>query len=245
MKHRIHRGHRQRIKAAEVNRWNKLVQRDQVGALVPSLPTPREYDRSSRIIAVKNTSGTDRQMGEIAKLGALLWDLEVAGTSGVCWEIATIAADSMAVVLLEPIANGAFGRAIVDGLALALVSGGTGSFAEPDIANNRLKPAASGTIKLLQTPHASEVKLLPVLLGAGSRESILIKTPAGGIPAATGSGPYTWGSATCKVVTDAGVVTAADVVIKNIVNKAIAANVQGKADPVGSIYIVDVASCGS
>lgn len=247
MKHRIRRGQRQRIKAAEVNRWNKLVQQHQVGALIPPLPTPKNYDPSSRVIAVKNTSGADRQMGEVAKLGALLWDLEVDGTSGVCWEIATIVADSTPVVLIEPIADGAFGRAIVDGLALALVSGGTGDFAEADVANNSLKPATAGTIKLLHSPHATDPRLLPVILGAGGSgsSSILAKTPSGGIPAATGSGPYTWGSAACTPVSSDGTVGSGSVSIVNIVSQAIAANVVVMAAKVGSIYVVDVASCGS
>lgn len=167
MKHRIHRGKRQRIRADEVNRWNRMVQLQQTNALKQSLPTPQNYDRSSRVIVVKNTSGTDRQIYEVGKLGPLLWDLETDGTSGVCWEIATATTTDTPVILLEPIADGGFGRAIVDGLALALVSGGTGDFAEVDVANNRLKPAVSGSIKLLQSPHASALRLLPVILGAG------------------------------------------------------------------------------
>lgn len=78
-----------------------------------------------------------------------------------------------------------------------------------------------------------------------AKQQILAKTPAGGIPAATGSGPYTWGSATCTVVTEGGVVTAKTVMVKNIVDDAIAGNVVIKASAVGSIWVVDVASCGS
>lgn len=72
----------------------------------------------------------------------------------------------------------------------------------------------------------------------------LFKTPGGGIPAASGSGPYTWGSATCTEVDEDGTVLGTTETIKNIVNQAIAANVVIKASPVGDSWFVDVASCG-
>jgi hypothetical protein len=73
----------------------------------------------------------------------------------------------------------------------------------------------------------------------------LIKTPGGGIAACTGSGPYTFGSATCTVVGDDGVVGSETIIVKNIVNVAIPAEVIGKANRVGSIWVIDVASCGA
>lgn len=76
-------------------------------------------------------------------------------------------------------------------------------------------------------------------------DAVLAKTPMGGIPAATGAGPYTWGSASCTRVGTDGVVASGTVTIKNIVNRAIAGNVVVKASRVGDIYVVDVASCGS
>jgi hypothetical protein len=80
---------------------------------------------------------------------------------------------------------------------------------------------------------------------AGSGGCILIKTPGGGIAACTGTGPYTFGSATCTIVSDAGVVGTDTVTVKNIVSVAIPANVIGKAEKVGSIWVIDVASCGA
>lgn len=79
--------------------------------------------------------------------------------------------------------------------------------------------------------------------GGGGLQSILIKTPGGGIAAATGTGPYTFGSATCTVVGDDGVVGTATVMVRNIVNDAVAGNVIGKASKVGDIWVIDVASC--
>lgn len=75
-------------------------------------------------------------------------------------------------------------------------------------------------------------------------DSILAKTPYGGIPACSGSGPYTFGAADCTVVKPDGTLSAETQSIKNIVNMAIAGSVLIKADPVGDVYVVDVASCG-
>lgn len=237
-------GQRAKLSASELNRTNAVVQRVERSRLGLTELTASE-DQQSHWVWLRNDSGSDRKRFDCMSLGDPLFEMLDDGTVDLLFKGLTAAVDKTPAILLEPIANGEMGKAVIHGLALARVGSGSTSArtATPDATNHRLKPG--GEILLLAAPHASEVKLLPVLLGAGSRESILIKTPVGGIPAATGSGPYTWGSATCKVVTDAGVVTAADLVIKNIVNKAIAANVQGKADPVGSIYVIDVASCGS
>ncbi len=76
-------------------------------------------------------------------------------------------------------------------------------------------------------------------------DSILAKTPYGGIPACSGTGPYTFGSADCTVVKPDGTLSSETQTIKNIVDQAIAGSVLIKADPVGDIYVVDVASCGT
>lgn len=73
----------------------------------------------------------------------------------------------------------------------------------------------------------------------------LFKTPSGGIPAASGSGPYTFGTAACTPVSLSGVVGSGTVTITNIVNQAIAEFVVIKASPVDDGWVVDVASCGS
>lgn len=79
----------------------------------------------------------------------------------------------------------------------------------------------------------------------GGGNDRLFKTPGGGIPAATGSGPYTFGTAACTPVNPDGTVGSGTVTITNIVNQAIAASVVIKAAKVGSIWVVDVASCGA
>lgn len=76
-------------------------------------------------------------------------------------------------------------------------------------------------------------------------DSILAKTPSTGIPACSSGPPYTFGSEECTVVKPDGTLSGESKTIKNIVNKAIAGNVIIKADLVGDIYVVDVASCGA
>ncbi|MCA9157545.1 MAG: hypothetical protein KDA72_04415, partial [Planctomycetales bacterium] len=163
----------------------------------------------------------------------------------------TADADKPAAILTEPIAHDAtnkrFGRAWIYGLAYAAVGPAaaiTDLTAAPDPANARLAPG-SGNVQLLAAPSTSAETILPVLLGAGTAQGKLFKTPGGGIAAASGTGPYTWGSATCTVVSDGGVVGTDTEIIKNIVNQAIAANVIIKASKVGSIWVVDVAGCGT
>lgn len=73
----------------------------------------------------------------------------------------------------------------------------------------------------------------------------LFKTPVGGIPAMSGSGPYTWGSAECTVVNEDGTVGSGTETIKNLVNQPIAASVVIKAAMVGSTWFVDTANCGA
>lgn len=92
-------------------------------------------------------------------------------------------------------------------------------------------------------PAMTRPRTIPRKIGLDN--CVLIKTPGGGIPACTGSGPYVHGSATCFIVDDFGNVTADTIVIKNIVNQTIAGNVQGKAERYRSIWVIDVASCGA
>lgn len=79
----------------------------------------------------------------------------------------------------------------------------------------------------------------------GGYKGRLFKTPSGGIPAATGSGPYTFGSADCTPVNPDGTVGTGSMTITNIVNQVIAGSVVIKAAKVGTLWVVDVASCGA
>jgi hypothetical protein len=98
---------------------------------------------------------------------------------------------------------------------------------------------------VIEYDYRNEVWQVVSFRRRAASDVLLIKTPVGGIPAATGSGPYTFGSATCTIVNEDGTVGSDTVTVKNIVNQAIDANVVGKAERVGSTYIIDVASCGA
>lgn len=240
------RGDSRRIRAAEINRWNKVADQQARGELRKvDGPKILPYDPSSRVARCKNTSGADRAAFDCMAIVGMTWEMDLGGSSDLIFELDTADPDKAAAILVEPIEDGAIGKAVVDGLALAKVGGGSDMTGVPNAANHRIAPG-SGTIKILSAPHATDERLLPVVLNVGGNgdNCILVKTPGGGIAAATGSGPYTWGSATCTLVDAAGTVGSGTQVVKNIVNQAIAANVVGKAERFGSIYIIDVASCG-
>lgn len=190
------RGDSRRIKAEEINRWNKLADQHARGEL-RKIPAPqlRSYDPSSRIALVKNTSGSDRAAFETMAIDGLEWELDTAGTSDIVFKLITADPAKAPAVLLDPIANGDIGRAVLDGLAIALVGGGSGLTGTPDATNHRIKPDAAGSIKLLAAPHASDPRLLPVVIGSNSSsESRLFLTPGGGIAARSGT---TVSSASC------------------------------------------------
>lgn len=260
-------GEKPKLSAAELNRQNEAADRSAFsrrGLTEHQL----DDDQQSHWVWIRNDSGADRQRFECMALGQPLFDLLPDGTVDLIFSADTADADETPVILLEPIADGAFGKGVIHGLAIALVGPGepTDSFGDPDPDNHWIEPGA-GSIKLLGQPGPDEgevfdeffndffddffdtdlpdgSRLLPVLLGAAAGGMILAKTPAGGIPAASGTGPYIWGSATCTRVGDDGVVGSETITITNIVNQAIAANVVIKAAKVGAIYVVDVASCG-
>jgi hypothetical protein len=171
MKFRL-RGDSRRISAAEINRWNALANQQARGEQQKILtPTVRSHDPSSRVGLVKNTSGSDRAAHDCMSVDGLVWDLELDGTSGVILKLITADPDKAPAVLLEPIADGAIGRAVLDGLAIAKVGGGSGLSGVPNAANHRINPGSDGSIKLLAPPHADNVTLLPVILNSAAAAS--------------------------------------------------------------------------
>lgn len=119
-----------------------------------------------------------------------------------------------------------------------------------DIVGGALTSGTSGKGIILSAPEEAGKPGLILIRGGGEENgenAITIKTPEGGIPACTGSGPYAYGSATCKLVTTSGgtgTVTEMEQIVYNIVNQEIDGNVVGKAELVNGSYIIDVASCG-
>ncbi len=76
-------------------------------------------------------------------------------------------------------------------------------------------------------------------------QSIIVRTPAGGIPAATATDTQlAMGSAECtRVGSEGAVITGDTLTIYNMVNLAIGGDLYAKANRVGDRYIVDVAQC--
>jgi len=183
-----------RFRAAEVNRWNAFANQQARGELRDlDLPTAESYNPSSRVAVIRNDTGQDLARFDCVGLDGMVWDLDQATT-----EVVFVAADAdddkPPAILIDPLADGQLGRAVIDGVALATVAAGSGDYATPALA---LTPASSGAIRLLGTPDASDEKLLPVVLNAGSTgggAAKIVQTPGGGIAARTGT---TVSNATC------------------------------------------------
>lgn len=80
-----------------------------------------------------------------------------------------------------------------------------------------------------------------------AENAMLIQTPSSGISGKTStSPPFGFGSALCRVVdpsTETLVSPAQYITVKNVVDQDIAGNAVGKAEMVGGVWILDLASC--
>lgn len=200
-----------------------------------------------------------------------IWDAVAIGTPAFNYDVANniqhhqlvfntspldVASPNNWAVLLAPLPGKVEGEA--PALAPAMLSGitwvnldedPTEDFITADDLVLKTSTSGKGHVIFRSSYEASEYvtayrPLIAIGIPSGTTsDCILAKTPSGGIPACTGTGPYTFGSAICTIVGDDGVVGTATETIKNIVNKVIAGNVIIKAEKVGSIYVVDVASC--
>lgn len=166
------RGDRQKPTAAEVNRWNGLADKQARGELRPTpAPTLKSFDPSSRIALCKNTSGSDRQAFETMAIDGLLWDLEETGTADIIFELITADPELATAILLEPIESDGFGRAVIDGPAIAKVETSDDAayrFATPQASTHSLVPTAAGPIKLLAAPSESADVWMPVIINYGT-----------------------------------------------------------------------------
>lgn len=195
------------------------------------------------VVRIKNTSGSDRNRYECLSLGEPRWELSAAHTL-LSIIIAGTAGPNNPAVLLQPLKVDQIGLATILGptlLRMNAFAGAAKQYAAPN-ANGKFDSADSGPIQLLGAVSGEFGFGILVGRKAGS---ILAKTPIGGIPAMTGTGPYTWGSADCTPINEDGTVGSGTVTIKNIVTDSIAGEVVIKANLVGAVYVVDTASCGS
>ena len=159
-------GQRAGLSANELNRTNAAVERVERSRLgLAELTAPE--DQQSHWVWIRNDSGADRERFDCMSLGDPIFEMLDDGTVDLLFEGLTAAADKTPAILLEPIADGEMGKAVIHGLALARVGSGS-------------------TSERTATPD-SEVKLLPVLLGSGSVLAHYLFTLTGTISSGSGA----------------------------------------------------------
>lgn len=161
-------GKRPKFSASELNRLTEAADRQFIRTKIMdnSLPAVSE----SSVVLAKNSSGADRERFDCMSISGILWDFEPDGTTDLIFDLATADPDEAPAILLEPIANGAFGFVMIDGPAAAKVEASADAgyrFAVPKASTHSLEPAEEGSIKLLAAPSTSAVKYLPCILNVG------------------------------------------------------------------------------
>ena len=165
-------GSRPKFSASELNRLNEAADRAFIRNRLTehSLPSVSE----SSIVLAKNSSGADRSQYDCMSISGLLWDYEADGTTDLVFDLAAADPAEAPAILLEPIANNAFGFVMMDGPAIAKVEASADAgyrFAKPKASTHSLEPSEAGPIKLLAAPSTSAVKHLPCILNVGGAAS--------------------------------------------------------------------------
>lgn len=165
--------HINRVRPGEMPRaveWNRLAERYNSAAF--GLRGLRGI-AGSRIVG-KNTSGNDRSRFETMAVDGITTSLTTDGNVDLIFDLKDADSSKPTAILVDSIEDGQFGQFLLDGLALALVGPGTitHEHATIDAANHRLEPQAdASSIRLLDSPDASVVKLVPVLLQGEATDS--------------------------------------------------------------------------
>lgn len=145
----------------------------------------------------KNTTGSDRTRFDCMSLGSLVFNLETNAQQDLVFELAVADANKPPAILLEPIANGQYGRVCISGVCFAKVATAASTtllYGTPSASGHNLSAGASGPAKLLAAPSASAETLRPVLIPSNTEALTHWKAPGSGIPAGTTT---QLGSATC------------------------------------------------
>lgn len=164
-----HRGEKSRLAASEINLWNQSAV--DLQSLRKVLTTSeREQEELAWTVPVRNDTANQLAIGSTMALGAVIMPLNTDDTVDLVFAINDVAShDDIPCVLIEPIRPGFVGRAVVAGVAKALVDGTSfvaQRFARP-MVGNLLEPSAEGSIRLLDSPAAG-VSMVPVVLGTSS-----------------------------------------------------------------------------
>ncbi len=161
-----------RLNAQKIAQWNEAAKRLTRQSLVEnSIPD----DPQSHWVWVRNDSGSARERYDCMALSDPIFSLDLDGSVDLMFKAIASAADKTPVILLEPIDNGAMGKGIIHGLALAKVGSGSTTATQATPGTNKLTPG-TGSIKLLGAPSASVDTLLPVLLGSAGGGSLFKAT---------------------------------------------------------------------
>lgn len=88
------------------------------------------------------------------------------------------------------------------------------------------------------------VRRIPLHIGGdGDGAAAIFLTPSTGIPAMSGSGPYTFGSATCTKIDGDGVVTSDEAIVYNSVSGPIPGDRVIQVKRIYNKWFVDVVDC--
>jgi len=140
---------------------------------------------------VRNDTGRDCFRFETLALGEPVFPLETDGSVDLFFKGLATDETKRAVILLDNIADGEYGKGFVADKALALVSPGDVTLrrAKPHDAEYRLIPDSAGELILLAAPSATVITLLPVLWAAKGGGTDKIQGILTSLTTASG-GPY-------------------------------------------------------
>lgn len=172
------------------NDWNGLVdmRNANAGGVADNAGAVASVGLNAGWVWVKNTSGSNRNRFDCMALGDPVMAIETNAQQDVLFAVTTADPAKAAAILLEPIANGLVGRAVIYGLALATVAAATSTsmlYAVPNASGHNLAAGWGGAIKLLNAPSTSAAKLVPVLLNTHDERAIHFKSGASAIAAGT------------------------------------------------------------
>jgi hypothetical protein len=242
-------GQRARLSAAELNRFNATANARQLHQRGPMPSNIREDAPQSLWVWVRNDSGSDRSRFDCMALGDPIFDLNMDGSVDLLFGADTVAdSTDTPAILIDSVADGSFGRAVINGMALAKVKAASSVsdlFAEPD-TGSQLAAVSSGSIQLLAAPSTSAATLLPVLVGvgglAGSSTAVFL-SHSSGIAARSGA---TLGSASCVMYSVSGgtrATTGNSFTVYNDFTTAIAGSVDIIAAKIDGIWVAIAEDC--
>lgn len=164
----VHPGQKLRIAADAWNRVLEATRAIQSQRLKGYSGSPQsDAVRASTTILIQNDSGSDLDAGATLAVGSAVLTVGVGFADEPCFH-ADLPATSgdLVCILAEPVASGAIGRAVVQGVAVATVSvGSTGDvYASPSVGGAFLTSGATGSVRIMSTPAGTGTQNVAVLI---------------------------------------------------------------------------------